>query len=224
MTRRLLTTALTTATLLSTTLMAQELEVKITNNTNGIYFTPLLVSAHPSTTALFTTGAAASAHLKAMAEGGDVSGLATDLGTVNADVMTNPASGLLAPGTTTMTTLVTADENTNLSVVAMMLPTNDGFIGLNNWKVPTTPGTYTININAYDAGTEANTELIADIPADPGTKNGTGATGFNVTAEGYVHIHRGNVGDSDTSGGKSDLDAASHRWLNPVATVSVTVK
>ena len=224
MTRRLLTTALTTATLMSTTLMAQDLEVKITNNTNGIYFTPLLVSAHPSTTALFTSGAAASAHLKAMAEGGDVSGLVTDLGTVNADVMTNPASGLLAPGATTMTTLATAEKNTNLSVVAMMLPTNDGFIGLNNWKVPTTPGTYTININAYDAGTEANTELIADIPADPGAKNGTGATGFSVTAEGYVHIHRGNIGDSDATGGKSDLDAASHRWLNPVATVTVTVK
>ena len=208
---------------MSATLQAQDIEVKITNNTNGIYFTPLLVSAHPSTTALFMSGDAASAHLQAMAEGGDISGLVTDLGIVNADVMTNPAQGLLAPGATTMTTLATADENTNLSVVAMMLPTNDGFIGLNNWKVPTAPGTYVININAYDAGTEANTELITDIPADPGAKNGTGATGFNVTAEGYVHIHRGNVGDSDLSGGKSDLDAASHRWLNPVATITVTV-
>ena len=208
---------------MSATLIAQDLEVKITNNTNGIYFTPLLVSAHPSTTTLFTSGDAASANLKAMAEGGNISGLATDLGTVNADVMTNPAQGLLAPGATTMTTLATADENTNLSVVAMMLPTNDGFIGLNNWKVPTTPGIYVININAYDAGTEANTELIADIPADPGQKAGSGATGFNVIAEGYVHIHRGNIGDSDLSGGKSDLDAASHRWLNPVATITVTV-
>jgi len=221
---KLIASTLTTAALMSSTLMAQDLDVKITNNTNGIYFTPLLVSAHPSTTALFMSGDAASANLKAMAEGGDISGLATDLGGVNADVMTNPASGLLAPGATTMTTLATADENTNLSVVAMMLPTNDGFIGLNNWKVPTTPGTYVININAYDAGTEANTELIADIPADPGGKNGTGATGFSATAEGYVHIHRGNIGDSDATGGKSDLDASSHRWLNPVATVTVTVK
>jgi len=221
---KLIASTLTTAALMSSTLMAQDLDVTITNNTNGIYFTPLLVSAHPSTTALFMSGDAASTHLQAMAEGGDISGLATDLDSVNADSVSNPAGGLLAPGMHTMTTLSTADANTNLSIVAMMLPTNDGFIGLNNWKVPTTPGTYTININAYDAGTEANTELIADIPADPGGKNGTGATGFTVAAEGYVHIHRGNIGDSDAAGGQSDLDASSHRWLNPVATVTVTVK
>jgi len=224
MTRKLLASTLTTAALMSSTLMAQDLDITISNNTNGIYFTPLLVSAHPSTTALFMSGDAASSHLQAMAEGGDISGLVTDLDGVNADSVSNPAGGLLAPGMHTMTTLSTADANTNLSIVAMMLPTNDGFIGLNNWKVPTTPGTYTININAYDAGTEGNTELIADIPADPGGKNGTGATGFSVMAEGYVHIHRGNIGDSDATGGKSDLDASAHRWLNPVATVTVTVK
>jgi hypothetical protein len=191
---------------------------------NGIYFTPLLVSAHPSTTALFMSGDEASLNLKAMAEGGDVSGLVTDLDAVNADSITNPAGGLLAPGTSIMTTLSTAVENTNLSIVAMMLPTNDGFIGLNNWKVPTEAGTYTININAYDAGTEANTELITDIPADPGAHAGTGATGMTATVEGYVHIHRGNIGDSDATAGKSDLNASAHRWLNPVATVIVTVK
>ena len=221
---KILASTLTTVALMSTTLMAQDIDVKITNNTNGIYFTPLLVSAHPSTTALFMSGDAASLNLQAMAEGGDVSGLVTDLDTVNADSITNPAGGLLAPGASTMTTLSTAVENTNLSIVAMMLPTNDGFIGLNNWKVPTEAGTYTININAYDAGTEANTEIITDIPADPGSHAGTGATGMTTTVEGYVHIHRGNIGDSDATAGKSDLNASAHRWLNPVATVTVTVK
>ncbi len=221
---KLLSSTLTMAALMSTTLMAQDLDVKITNNTNGIFFTPLLISAHPASTALFTTGTAASTNLKAMAEGGMISGLTSDLDAVNANTVENPASGLLAPGSSTMTTLTTDSANNALSITAMMLPTNDGFVGLNGWKIPTEAGIYTININAYDAGTEANTELIADIPADPGTKNGTGATGFNVTAEGYVHIHRGNIGDSDATGGKSDLDASVHRWLNPVATVTVTVK
>ena len=219
-----LMTTLTTAALLSSTLIAQDIDVKITNNTNGIYFTPLLVSAHPATTALFMSGTAASANLQAMAEGGDISGLSADLALENADVVENPAGGLLDPGASTMTTLATATENTNLSIAGMMLPTNDGFVALNNWKVPTTAGTYTININAYDAGTEANSELITDIPADPGAKNGTGATGVTTTIEGYVHIHRGTVGDSDASGGASDLNVSAHRWLNPVATVTVTVK
>jgi len=220
----LLMTTLTTAALLSSTLTAQDIDVKITNNTNGIYFTPLLVSAHPATTVLFMSGTAASANLQAMAEGGDISGLSADLALENADIVENPAGGLLDPGSSTMTTLVTATENTNLSITGMMLPTNDGFIALNNWQIPTSAGTYMININAYDAGTEANSELITDIPADPGAKAGSGATGITTTIEGYVHIHRGNIGDSDATGGKSDLNVSAHRWLNPVATVTVTVK
>ena len=221
---KLIASTLTTVALLSSTLLSQEIDVKITNNTNGIYFTPLLVSAHPVTTALFMSGDAASANLQAMAEGGDISGLSADLALENADSVENPASGLLAPGGSTMTSLSTAVANTNLSIVAMMLPTNDGFVALNNWIVPTTAGTYTININAYDAGTEANSELITDIPADPGSKAGTGATGVTTAIEGYVHIHRGSIGDSDASGGASDLNVSAHRWLNPVATITVTVK
>ena len=222
--KNLLVATLTTATLMSTTLMAQDLEVKITNNTNGIFFTPLLVSAHPSTTSLFTLGNTASSHLKAMAEGGDISGLKTDLDGVNANSMENPAEGLLTPGSSTTTMLSTESTNTLLSITAMMLPTNDGFIGLNGWKIPTKPGTYTININAYDAGSEANTELGADIPQPPVYTLGTNGSGFDVSAEGYVHIHRGNIGDSDATGDQSDLNVSAHRWLNPVATVIVTVK
>ena len=222
--KTIIASTLTTAVLLSTNLLAQEIDVKITNNTNGIYFTPLLVSAHPSTTTLFTTGDTASTHLQDMAEGGDISGLAADLNGVNANSVEDPAGGLLAPGASTLTTLSMATENSNLSIVAMMLPTNDGFIALNDWNIPTTPGTYTININAYDAGTEANSELVADIPADPGAKIGSGGSGVSSSIEGYVHVHRGTLGDSDTTGGKSDLVSAAHRWLNPVATISVTVK
>ena len=223
--KKLLATTLIAAALMSTTLIAQEIDVKISNNTNGIYFTPLLVSAHPSTTALFISGEAASTHLEAMAEGGDVSGLVGDLDAVNADSTTNPAEGLLVPGASTMTTLVTVDENTNLSIVAMMLPTNDGFVALNNWKIPTEAGTYKININAYDAGSEANSELAADIPQPPVYTLDAAATGFTTaTEEGFVHIHRGNIGDSNDAGGKSALNALTQRWLNPVATITVTVK
>ena len=58
--------------------MAQELDITITNLTNGIYFTPLLVSAHRGDVDLFEPGHAASAHLQAMAEGGDIAGLQSD--------------------------------------------------------------------------------------------------------------------------------------------------
>jgi len=212
---------LTSALIMSSSLMATEIDVKITNLTSGINFTPLLVSAHDANTKLFKAGEAASTHLKAMAEGGDIAGLKADLDNVSADTVENPAGGLLAPGTSATTSLSTSAGNDYLSIAAMMLPTNDGFIAMNSVKLPTAPGTYKYVMNAHDAGTEANTELSADIPA---LANGTGAAGLAATAEGFIHIHRGNVGDTDANGGLSDLDASTQRFLNPVASVVVTVK
>ncbi len=213
--------ALTSALIMSSSLMALEIDVKITNLTNGINFTPLLVSAHNKGAKIFMVGSAASANLQAMAEGGDISGLVSDLTTAGANSQENPAGGLLAPGASTTTSLSTATGNDYLSVVAMMLPTNDGFVAMNGVKIPTTPGTYKYELNAHDAGTEANTEKTADIPA---LANGTGGTGLATASEGFVHIHRGNIGDSDTTGGKSDIDASTQRFLNPVASVIITVK
>ena len=74
--------------------------------------------------------------------------------------MENPAVGLLAPGDSATATLDTTAGNTHLSIVAMLLPTNDGFVGLDSLEIPTTPGTYIYYLNGYDAGTEANDEVI----------------------------------------------------------------
>jgi len=113
--------------------------------------------------------------------------------------------------------------NDYLTIVGMMLPTNDGFVAMNSMKIPTTAGTYTYMLNAYDAGTEANDELAANIPNPAGDITSSGATGISASAELFVHIHRGNIGDSNTTGGLSDLDATKHRFLNPVASVTITV-
>ncbi len=223
-------TAAATA-LLGGVVQAASVDVKVVNMTGGSFFTPLLVSAHSSDTSLFKTGMAASTSLQAMAEGGDISHLSSDLQGEGAVVSENPAGGLLVPGGSTMTTLMTDEENDSLSVVAMILPTNDGFVALNNWKVPTEPGTYVIRLNAYDAGTEGNDEIVngggapgtPGIPADPGGHAGTGGSGLNALPEGFVHIHRGVLGDQDAMGGASDLHSSVHRWLNPMATVIVTV-
>ncbi|WP_269747437.1 spondin domain-containing protein [Grimontia marina] len=53
------------------TAQAANVDVKITNATDGIYFTPLIVAAHSPDAYLFRTGEAASADLEAMAEGGE---------------------------------------------------------------------------------------------------------------------------------------------------------
>ncbi len=210
--------------------------VEVQNLTQGIYFTPLLVAAHDSDTHLFQSGSTATASLQAMAEGGSLDGLTVDLDGTSAQYQANPAGGLLAPGAISPATaeISTHDTDNNyLSVVGMMLPTNDGFIGLNSYKIPTEAGTYTVNINGYDAGTEANDEIVngggaagtPGIPAAPGGDAGSGGTGAaGADTNPTVHIHRGVLGDTDATGGTSDLDSRIHRWLNPVARVTITVK
>lgn len=212
---------------------AQQVEVSITNLTQGIYYTPFIISAHSADVSVFNVGEAASAELQAMAEGGDISGLSAMLTNANADIVENPASGLLAPSMNTTAQLDTTDGNMYLSITAMLLPTNDGFVGLNSWKIPSEAGSYTFTLNAYDAGTEANDERVvagsgapgvAGIPAAPGGGAGTDGTGITTSEENtMIHIHRGNLGDDDMAGGKSDLNNTVHRWLNPVARVTVTV-
>ncbi len=211
---------------------SQSIDVQVTNLTHGIHFTPILVSAHDSSTHLFEAGQAASTELQAMAEGGNTAPLmeASAASAVNTD---NLASGFLAPSASTPVTSIETAENTHLSVVAMMLPTNDGFIGLDGWEVPQEAGTYTVYLNGYDAGTEVNDEIIDTlnggatdgIPGAPGMDAGTGATGVtDMESNTSVHIHRGNTGDTSLTGGISDVDSRIHRWLNPVAKVVVTVK
>ena len=213
---------------------AADFNVRITNLTNGIWFTPFVVAAHPDGTSLFTAGQPASANLQAMAEGGDISGLVADLQAVGATISENPAGGLLPPAMSADVDLNTdGTSNVLLSVAAMLLPTNDAFTGLNSITIPTNPGTYTFDLPAYDAGTEANDEMItgggapgaAGIPADPGGLAGTGGSGAAAAdANSNVHIHRNTLGDTDAAGGASDLDSRVHRWLNPVVRVVVTVQ
>jgi len=227
--------AISVATLyMSGSALAADINVRIVNLTNGIWYTPFLIAAHTNDSRLFDAGMPASASLRAMAEGGDLSGLETDLTAIGATMISNPAGGPLPPGMDTDADLNTdGTSNVRLSVVAMLLPTNDGFTALNAITIPTDAGVYTYDIPAYDAGTEANDELITGggapgvpgIPADPGGLAGTGGTGAaGADNNSNVHIHRNTLGDTDAVAGPSDLDSRVHRWLNPVARVIVTVR
>jgi hypothetical protein len=226
---------------------AANITVRVSNLTGGIFYTPFLFVAHPATQHLFEIGKASSTEFAAMAEGGNIAPLAALVKQTGAQTVENPVAlaggpligpGMLAPGASVSADMTTTAANTNLSVVAMLLPTNDAFAGLDSWAIPTTPGTYTLFLNAYDNGSEANTELfggvpgdvaVPGIPADPGGKRGRNGTGVvpaspNNLEPNVVHIHRGTVGDTDPNGGISDLDSRIHRWLNPVVRVTVTVK
>ena len=222
-----------TATLGATTVQAATWDVSVTNLSHGNHFTPLLITAHDNSTHLFQAGMSASTALQAMAECGDLSGL-TAIHAVDADTIANPAGGLLAPAASTTAMLDTdSSGNTHLSIVAMVLPTNDAFVGMDGMEIPTAAGTYTYYLNAYDAGTEANNEVLdtsgctagmPGIPGAPGGDNGVNGTGVaGADSNTNVHVHRGVLGDQDSMGGVSDLDSTIHRWQNPVAKITVTV-
>jgi hypothetical protein len=233
--KTLLTTSIASLVALSGfSASAVELSITVTNLTHGIAFTPLLVASHDSDTHLFQSGVAASLALQKMAEGGSIADLATQIDTAGGHKVENPNAGLLMPGATTPEFMLDSMTDTHLSLTAMLLPTNDGFAGVDSWKIPTDAGTYTFLVNAYDAGTEANNELYVmgagmpgqvGIPAVPTGMAGTNGTGLSAEdTNKMIHIHPGNIGDDMADGGKSDLDNKVHRWLNPVLKVTVTVK
>jgi hypothetical protein len=218
---------------MATTANAAQWDVTVSNLTHGSHFTPLLVTAHDNSSHIFEVGMAASLNVQGMAECGDLSGLLVSF-PADVDTIDNPAGGLLNPGANTTAMIDTmTTSNTHLSIVAMVLPTNDAFIGLDALEVPASAGTYTYYLNAYDAGTEANDEVLdtsgcaagmAGIPGGPGGDTGINGTGVAGTdSNTTVHVHRGVLGDTNSTGGTSDLDSTIHRWQNPVAKVVITV-
>lgn len=212
--------------------MAADLTIQVQNLTQGMHFTPIGVFAHMPDGSFFEVGEAASTGLQAMAEGGALDGLMTTATAMDADMLAETAAGPLAPTQSVSGSFMTAEGNTVLTVVAMILPSNDGFIGLDNWAVPSEAGTYIVYLNAHDAGTEANDEIRGGgAPGTPGfppapflTDLGSGGSGItNSEANATVHIHPGNIGDDSATDGASDVKNSVHRWLNPVAKVTVTV-
>lgn len=210
---------------------AADVTIEIQNLTQGLYFTPIAAVAHTPDASLFEVGEAASTEIQEMAEGGSLAGLTVVATSISADVLAEPTAGPLGPTEKVSGSFMTAEGNTVLSVVAMILPSNDGFIGLDNWTIPTEAGTYTVFLNAYDAGTEANDELVGGgapgtpgMPAPPFLTLGTGGSGLTAAiSNSNIHIHPGNIGDDSLTDGVSDVTNTIHRWLNPVAKVTVTV-
>jgi hypothetical protein len=191
----------------------QNYHVTITNLTHSITFTPILVASHRRLVTVFELGTPASDDLRALAESGNVAPMTTTL-EGNSDVVdVQNSGGLLLPGKS-VTVIVSAAHGAKfISAGSMMLPTNDGFIGLNNAEV-SKRGSATYFSPAYDSGSELNDEICANIPGP--TCGGAGSSpGDDPVTEGYVHVHRG-------IHGIGNLAADVYDWRNPVARITVT--
>lgn len=191
-------------------------EVSVTNLTRGQQFTPILAATHKPSMRLFDLGAPASTELAVLAEEGNTAPLATALAARPDVGGVVRGSGLTDPGATTKLVVEGRDGFGLLSIAAMLIPTNDGFVALNGVRLPRGGETLTYLAVAYDSGSERNDESCASIPGPNFAEcNGSGGGGApRGGEEGYVHIHAG-------MHGIGDFKPADRDWRNPVAQITV---
>ncbi len=194
--------------------------VTVENLTDGQPFTPPVVVTHSSGFDVFESGQAASSALQALAENGNADPLLTLVSGSSAVYDSEAGTAPILPGATA-TFSVDAPAGSLVSVAMMLICTNDGFTGLDSVTLPAS-GSETITANAYDAGTENNTEDFADIvpPCQAvigvtSDDDGTGETNPALAEGGVVSAHAGVQGGTD-------LTTADHGWTDPVARIAVT--
>ncbi|RDD61121.1 spondin domain-containing protein [Ferruginivarius sediminum] len=187
--------------------------VEITNLTRGQTFTPVLLASHKAGLRIFNPGQPASLELEALAEAGDITPLENLLiSRPDAVLETAASAGPVPPGASVTLTVPTQGAFTHISLGAMLVPTNDAFFSLTDMAGPRGNKSAVHYSPAYDAGTEPNSELCADIPG------GGGCAGEGLSAEdgeGYVHIHAGIHGIGDLAENTFD-------WRNPVARIVIS--
>ncbi len=198
---------------------AASYDISAVNLTAGQPFSPLAVLIHDDSQTAFTIGTAASAGLEQLAESGDNSQFLADMDSVA------EASGAapIGPGGSDTLSLELDSGDANglrLTIMTMLVNTNDAITGVNGANIGDLAigDSMMVNTISYDAGTEANTEIGAEIPGPV-----SGGEGFNAARDDIrdqVTLHQGVVTVDDGLAG-SDLDQQ-HRWDNPVARFQIT--
>ena len=190
---------------------AGQYEITVTNLTRGQSFTPIMVATHKPGVTFFSEGTPASAELAVLAEGGNTAPLSAVL-SANPNVYNvTTIPGRLAPGTSVTVQVNMDDDYTRVSLAAMLIPTNDGFFAFEGVRGPSRRNMVSYESPAYDAGSEPNDELCANIP---GPVCGGEGESPHAGGEGNVHIHAG-------IHGIGNLVAADRDWRNPVAKVDI---
>ena len=185
-------------------------KIILTNNTSGQVMAPMAASLHRTSFHVFESGESASLGLEALAEGGAPTNLLDELNNNDSVISAGSNGAVIPPQTSATVTLTSNEDGLCLSVVAMLVLTNDGFAGTNCSDIEgmDVNDKRTINLNTYDAGTEANTETAATVP-------GLKGEGFNATRddENVITSHLGIQGIAD-------LDDT-HKWEDPSATITI---
>ncbi len=119
-------------------------------------------------------------------------------------------SGVILPGKTATYTLDSGGA-TRLSIVSMLVITNDAFFGLDSYNLGSVVSRTVVWVPAYDSGSEDNNEDCDFIPGPP---CGNGGVRDTKGAEKFIHIHAGVLGDDD-------LAKDTYDWRNPVVRIVI---
>ena len=138
--------------------------IRVTVTTTGpVGLAPALAAFHDGSYDIFDTGSTASAGLEALAEVGDLATILGEAGAAGANAAAIVDGGPFVPNGGTASAVFSVDaSDTSFSFAAMVLPSNDWFIGTGNAvdisaligaSVGTSLPVITLS-TAYDAGTE----------------------------------------------------------------------
>lgn len=190
-------------------------EITVTNLTNAQPLSPVAVVLHTEGQ-LWSIGSAASEELEYLAEGGDNSFV------LGLPVAAAGASGAgpIGPGASeTITISIDDNDSALLSVVTMLVNTNDAFTGVNAQSLAALEvgQSWTTRTHVYDSGTEANSEAAGTIPGPA-----DGGAGFDAVRDDvdYVAMHPGVVSNQD--GLMTSVLTKQHGFDNPAARITVT--
>lgn len=201
---------------------AANFEVTVVNLTNAQPLSPIAVVGHQSGYSVFDVGAAASAGLEELAEGGDNAAFIAEALADAAVLDASSGAAPIGPGGNDMAAIGIFDSDRpelRISVATMLVNTNDAFSGLNGVAVGDMAVGDVLSFDsiAYDAGTEADTEIAGHIPGPAG-----GGEGFNSARDDEadrVSMHSGVVSQDDGLG-TSDL-TNQHRFDNPAVRIRI---
>ncbi|HKJ71465.1 MAG TPA: spondin domain-containing protein [Gammaproteobacteria bacterium] len=194
-------------------------QVTVANLTNAQPLTPPAAVLHRSGYQGWTEGETATTGLEELAEGGATAAFLAEARGNDAVVEAEAADTGVAPGTAVTLTLEGERRpGLRLTVASMLAATNDGFTGAAGWDLASlaVSGSRTALVKAWDAGTEANSETAATVPA----LGGTGFDAGRTSAVDRVTVHPGVVTAADglTASGLAEA----HRFIGPVARITVT--
>ncbi|MFK8020534.1 MAG: spondin domain-containing protein [Pseudomonadales bacterium] len=202
-------------------------EVTVSNLTLAQPMSPVAVVLHRAGFNSFIDGETSSLALELLAEGGDNTDVLGEAVAADEHLTSMSSEGPIAPSSIGSPIVLTVPEDQlddmRLTVISMLVHTNDAFTGANGANVSSMAVGDTIRLtgHTWDAGTENNDEQGASMPGPD-----FGGEGFNSNRDDIidrVRFHQGAVTAASVESGDANSDLAErHRFDNPTSRISIT--